>query len=77
MSDLKDYRVINSKLVESFARQLGLPVDQEQTAAGNLGLGVNIGSVGFNRSRKQSPLPLYDPRLLPPIIESLREVGSC
>jgi hypothetical protein len=76
VSDLKNYVVINRMFVESFARQLGLPIDQEQTTEGNFGVGIKVGSAGFTRSRKQSPLSYDDPRLLPPIVDSLRESGQ-
>lgn len=75
MPELKHYTVINRKLVESFARQLGLPVDQERTTQSQLGISGKV-SAGLNKGLKQSPLPPDDPRLLQPIIASLRDSGQ-
>ena len=75
MSELKHYIAINSTLVGSLARQLDLPIDQEQTSGRQFGLVGKVG-VGFNRSTKRSPMPPDDPRLLAPIMTALRENGQ-
>jgi hypothetical protein len=75
MADLKHYTVINRHLIESLARQLNLPIDQERTTEAQVGLVGKVG-LGIKKSRKQSPFPPDDPRLLPPIIEALRESGQ-
>ena len=75
MEELKHYTVINRRLVESLARQLGLPIDQERTVEGKFGVTGKI-AAGIKTGRKQSPLPPDDPRLLPPIVASLRDSGQ-
>jgi hypothetical protein len=75
MTDLKHYIVINRPLVESLARQMSLPVDQEQTVESQLGLAGKL-AAGIRTSRKRSPLPPDDPRLLDPIVEKLRDSGQ-
>lgn len=75
MADLKHYTVINRHLIDSLARQLNLPIDQERTTEGQVGLVGKVG-LGIKKSRKQSPFPSDDPRLLPPIIAALRESGQ-
>jgi hypothetical protein len=72
--DLKDCIVINRRLVETLARQIGLPIDQERTTESQLGFTGKIG-IGFKASRRRQPLPTNDPRLLEPIVANLRESG--
>lgn len=76
MPELKQYSVINRPLVESLARQLGLPVDQERTVEGQIGVNGGKVGAGVKTGRKQAPLPPDDPRLLPPIVSSLRDSGQ-
>lgn len=75
MPELKNFKVINTPLVESLARQLNLPIDQERKSEAQFGTGGKV-SAGFKKSTSQSPLPTNDPRLLPPIIEALRDNGQ-
>jgi hypothetical protein len=77
MPELKNYTVINRPMVQSFARQLGLPIDQERTRgrrayidAKAVGASADMES---NKASRQSAMPSDDPRLLEPIVESLRE----
>ena len=75
MVELKNYVVINTALVESLARQLNLPIDQERTSESQFGLVGKVG-IGFKRSVKHAPLSSDDPRLLAPIVAALRESGQ-
>jgi hypothetical protein len=75
MVELKNYVVINTPLVESLARQLNLPIDQERTSESQFGLVGKVG-IGFKRSVKHAPLSSDDPRLLAPIVAALRESGQ-
>jgi hypothetical protein len=71
----RSYRVINQNLVTSLARGLGLPLGTVTTSA--VEIGVNHGVMAkASRSTTPKPMEASDPRLLPPIIEALRESGQ-
>ncbi len=72
---MKDYVVINQRLVEVLARQLDLPLDVEQTREGQYGFDAGWLSAGSRRATTRTAMTPDDPRLIPPIVDELRERG--
>lgn len=69
------YRVINQRLAESLARDLNLPLNESVTRESELSVAKLVGG-RFKRSRAAEPLRSDDPRLLPEIVEALRNSGQ-
>jgi hypothetical protein len=70
-----DYRVINRRLVESLARSIDLPIGVEVSTDSELGVSkILTGKV--KKSRRGQALKSDDPRLIPPLVEALRESGQ-
>lgn len=69
------FRVINRRLVESLARALDLPINESVTNDRELGLSKIVGAK-WTRSRGHQPLGSDDPRLIPQIVEALRNSGQ-
>ena len=69
------FRVINQRLVESLARDLDLPLNESVSTETEVTAAKLVGG-RWTRSRTSEPLRSNDPRLLPMIVEALRNSGQ-
>jgi hypothetical protein len=76
MEPLRDFSYINSRLIGSLARQLGLAVDQETTLEYETGVDLKLATGKRRVTKRNPPLGPHDPRLIGPIVEALRDRGQ-
>ncbi len=69
------YRVINRRLVESLAKALDLPLNEVVNTQSEVSAAKLIGGK-WSQSRTREPLKADDPRLIPRIVEGLRDAGQ-
>jgi hypothetical protein len=73
---IKDYRVINREMVDSLARQLGLPVGIEEVVETEATGTVKMLGARRKKQRITKGMEPGDPRLVNMLIESLRDSGN-
>jgi hypothetical protein len=73
--EIKAFRVINSRLVESLARELDLPLGDVMQSENEISAGKLLG-LRRKASRTRQAMSARDPRLVGPIVEALRESGQ-
>lgn len=69
------YRVINRRLVESLARSLDLPINETVRSEREFGVSKLV-DTKWKKSSDRQPLGSDDPRLIPQIVEALRNSGQ-
>ena len=76
MAPLRDYRVINVRLLDQLARQLDLPIERVVSNETEIGPSLPFVRTGWRRTVTGPGMAPEDPRIIEKVVEGLRESGQ-
>jgi hypothetical protein len=76
VAPLKHYRVINQRLVEQLALQLGISIGGSSTTQGGAEVGASGVKAQIQRQSSTAPLSPANPKVVEAVVEGLRDNGQ-